>query len=231
MKSAVVPMVRPEVKSKFFEGLSPAQIQEILGAGTMRRVFAKHIFTYPGDPAAHLYLLCAGRARHYVISAEGEKVVFQWLIRPGDIFSHAALLAEPTGRLAGVEIVESGFVIRWERERIRSLAAKYPKLWENVLESVFELMVRLVAHDMSLTGHTAPHRLRQALLDLAHGIGRTVREGTEIDVTNEDLASMAGVTMFTATRCLSEWRRRGVLAKKRGTILLRSPKRFTSIEI
>lgn len=231
MKDAAAPAWPPEAKFRFFEGLLPAQIDEIVRAGKLRRFSAKQVVTYPGEPSTHAYLLCSGRARHFAVSAQGQKIVFQWLIRPGDHFAYSALLAQQRSVLAGVELVESGSAIVWERERIRALCARYPRLWENVLEAVFDDFVRLIAHDMSLSGRSAPHRLRQALIDLGYGLGRTVSGGTQIDVTNEDLASMAGVTMFTASRCLSEWARRGLIKKQRGTILLRSPERLLSAEI
>ncbi|MGH9734200.1 MAG: Crp/Fnr family transcriptional regulator [Candidatus Acidiferrales bacterium] len=231
MKVSVAATGRPEAGFRFFEGLLPAQIDEIVRAGKQRRFFAKQVVTYPGEPATHAYLLCSGRARHFAVSAEGEKVVFQWLIRPGDHFAYSALLTQQRSVLAGVEVVESGSAIVWERERIRALCAKYPRLWENVLEAVFDDFVRLIAHDMSLIGRSASHRLRQALIDLGYGLGRVVAGGMHIEVTNEDLASMAGVTMFTASRCLSDWARRGLIKKRRGSILLRSPERLLSAEI
>lgn len=229
MKAAVAVAVRPEAKSRLFERLPPAQIQEILAAGRPRRVFAKQVLTYPGDPATHFYLLCSGRARYFVSSAEGQKVVFQWLIRPGDHFAYAALLPNGRALLAGVEILESGSVVVWERERFRHFCSKYPLLWDSILSENFDLFVRVVAHDMSLTGSSASHRLRQALIDLSYGIGRPASRGVEIEVTNEDLARMAGVTMFTASRCLSEWARSGVIDKKRGRIVLRSADRLFAV--
>lgn len=226
MKAAVAVPVRPEAKSRLFEGLSPAQIHEILSAGRTRRVFAKQVVTYPGDPATHFYLLCSGRARYFASSAEGQKVVFQWLIRPGDQFAYATLLPSGRALLVGVEILQSGYVVVWERERIRRLFATYTQLWDNVMSENFELFVRLVAHDMSLSGLSASHRLRQALVDLSYGIGRSVPRGMEVAVTNEDLARMAGVTTFTASRCLTEWVRLGAIDKKRGSIVLRSTDRL-----
>jgi len=41
-------------------------------------------------------------------------------------------------------------------------------------------------------------------------------------ITNEELASAAGSTLFDASRFLSEWQRSGALAKTRGKVLLSS---------
>jgi CRP-like cAMP-binding protein len=44
-----------------------------------------------------------------------------------------------------------------------------------------------------------------------------------IDITNEELANQGGITIFTVSRLLSDWRRRGLLTKSRGRIIVRSP--------
>ena len=65
-------------------------------------------------------------------------------------------------------------------------------------------------------------------------LGRLGREprlylgGVELDVTNEELASAANITPFTASRLLSKWRRSGVIAKRRGKILIPSVVRLAA---
>jgi len=42
-------------------------------------------------------------------------------------------------------------------------------------------------------------------------------------ITNEELANAAAITLFDASRFMSDWQRSGALAKTRGKVLLRSP--------
>jgi CRP/FNR family transcriptional regulator, nitrogen oxide reductase regulator len=128
-------------------------------------------------------------------------------------------------------MVQSGSAIVWERDRLRILAARFPKLVENSLAVTYDGFVRLLCVHMSLSSRGAAHRLRQTIVDLCYGIGRAVPRGMEIEITNEELASMAHVTLFTASRYLSEWQRRGTIEKKRGSILVRSPQRLLSFEL
>ncbi len=55
-------------------------------------------------------------------------------------------------------------------------------------------------------------------------------EGIELDVNNEELVNEANVTLFTASRMLSEWQRSGMVLKNRGKVLLRSPEQLLSQE-
>jgi CRP-like cAMP-binding protein len=83
-----------------------------------------------------------------------------------------------------------------------------------------------VADHVALTCHTARQRLAQVLIRLAGVIGQKVPGGVEFDATNEELASAANITPFTASRLVSEWQVNRAIVKRRGKILLRSPERL-----
>ena len=69
-------------------------------------------------------------------------------------------------------------------------------------------------------------RPAQVLIHLAGVIGQKVPGGVEFDVTNEELASAANITPFTASRLLNEWQTNRSVVKRRGKLLLRSPERL-----
>jgi CRP-like cAMP-binding protein len=75
---------------------------------------------------------------------------------------------------------------------------------------------------------TAQQRLARVIVESARHIGREGPEGIELGLTNEQLAHMADVSLFTVSRQLSEWHSERILAKSRGKILLRAPKRLRS---
>jgi len=83
-----------------------------------------------------------------------------------------------------------------------------------------------LADHVALVCETARERLAQILIHMAGVIGRKVLGGVEFDVTNEELASAANITPFTASRLLSEWQTNRAVLKRRGKILLRSPERL-----
>ena len=151
----------------------------------------------------------------------------RWL-RPGEIFGAAALLASPCQYLASLETVQDSEAWAWKRTVIRQLAARYPKLLENVLEIAFEYLTLYVSMHIALTCHDARQRIAATLMDLARTIGHPVRGGIEIEISNEELAETANITLFTVSRVMSEWRRKGAIHKKRGKILLRSTEWLTS---
>jgi CRP/FNR family transcriptional regulator, nitrogen oxide reductase regulator len=172
--------------------------------------------------ADRLFLLIKGSARYFFIAPGGQKLYLLWLTA-GEIFGGAALLAEPSLFLVSTEIVKDSCALVWERNTIRNLAEQYPRLVENGLAIATDYLTWYMASHASLVCHSARQRLAHVLVSLARGIGRTHPDGVHLEITNEQLANTANITLFTASRLLSEWQRNGALAKSRGRILLRDP--------
>jgi CRP-like cAMP-binding protein len=114
----------------------------------------------------------------------------------------------------------------WDRASLRSLTGRYPRLLENALLLTYDYMAWYVATHVSLINHTARQRLASVLICLAKTIGEKVATGFQFDATNEELAGAANVTVFTASRLLSEWQDTGAVVKHRGKVILRAPERL-----
>jgi CRP/FNR family transcriptional regulator, nitrogen oxide reductase regulator len=218
------------IRSRFFEGLALAEIKTITSAAKQRRYFANSVIVNQGHPADHLFLLTSGRARYFYVTPDGRKIILLW-IPPGEIVSGAALLSRPSEYLVSAEAVKPSSVLVWDRATIRAFVARYPRLVDNVLWTMYDYFVFYRAVHVSMTCHSAAQRLAQVLAHLATGIGQKVSGGIELDVRNEELANEANVTPFTASRLLCEWQRQGILRKSRGKVLLRSPERLFLQEV
>jgi len=213
------------LKSRFFEGLASRELEIILTAATQRRYRASSVITNQGNPAEHLFLLTSGHARYFYITQDGQKTLLLWLT-PGEILGGAAFLSSPSKYLISTEAVRDSSFLVWDRGTIRSLAARYPRLLENALFMGSDYLAWYLADHVALVCDTARERLAQVLTHLAGVIGQKVPGGVEFDVTNEELASAANITPFTASRLLSEWQTNSAVVKRRGKIVLRSPERL-----
>jgi len=208
--------------SPFFDGLAARQIRSILEAATPRRFMANSVLFNQGEPVHSAYLLMEGRARHFYITPEGRKIVFT-LIMPGDLFGSAALIRSLSSHLVSVEVLHNSRVLVWDKNTIRNLSARYPRLLDNGLSIVGGYVDWLVAAHIGLACHSAELRLAQALVNLAREVGSKGPRGIKLAVTNEELANAANITPFTVSRLMRRWRRAGLLTKGRGMALLHSP--------
>ncbi len=219
-----------DLNPRFLEGLAPPEVTTVLAAAKPRRYLANSVVTNQGHPADHLFFLVSGRARYFYVTPGGQKTLLLWL-PPGQTFGDGAFLSKLVPYLVSTETVKNSYVLVWDRATVRRLVALYPRLVENALLIAFDYLVAYRAMHVSVTCHTARQRLATVLVNLASGIGQEVPGGIELDVNNEELANEANVTLFTASRLLSEWQRNGVVVKNRGKVLLRSPEQLLSREV
>lgn len=225
MPASGIAALTSELKSRFLEGIGSPDRKVIMAAAKPRQFPANSIIVSQGNPADYLYVLTKGRARYFFTTEDGRKLLLLWL-SPGEIFGSSALLAIPSSYLASTETVKDSHVLAWDRSTIRGLAARYPKLLENALLTASDYLAWYVAAHVALTSHSARKRLGGVVICLAELIGEKVPGGFEFDATNEELASAANITPFTASRLLSEWQRNRAVLKRRGKILLCSPEKL-----
>jgi CRP-like cAMP-binding protein len=211
------------LRPRFLAGLAENDVNAIVSAARHRQFRASSVVINQEDAAERFFLLTSGYGRQFVITSDGRKILLQWLTA-GQIFGGAAILSTPFQYLASTELLSDSCALAWERQTIRALVSRYPALLDNVLSiAVTENLTWSTAAHVALSSEDAHGRVAHLLVSLASAIGEATPDGVAMQITNEDLAEGANVTVFTVSRCLSEWRRAGILTKRRGKIVLRKP--------
>jgi CRP-like cAMP-binding protein len=211
-------MIRPNL----FAGLTAHQQEVVRKSSDRRKFLANQIVVRRGDPATRLFLLTDGTAKYYRITSKGDEVLLWWLT-PGDAFGMASLLAPSVPLIGTAQAIDDCEFMVWSGERVRSLAATGEVVTQNALQMVLYYLAAFTDRLVGLATGTAKERLALALLQLAPKIGQVRPRGVELPIMNEDLASLANVSPFTASRQLKEWERQGIIEKGRGKVHILSP--------
>ncbi|HXC95680.1 MAG TPA: Crp/Fnr family transcriptional regulator [Edaphobacter sp.] len=211
-----------ELAPQLLEGFAPRDIAVILGMAAVHRFEANSLLAIEGHPANKVFLILEGQARAFTTTRKGEKVLLLRIL-PGDPSGGRALLSKPTDYLVSTEAVTNGSALVWKRSAILSLTKQYPRLLENALLIASDYVEIYRDLHIGASSQSAGQRVARVLQSLAKIIGRRVVEGVVLDVSNEELANEANVTIFTVSRLLSEWGRKGLLVKSRGRVVLHSP--------
>ena len=217
----------PKFHSPLLEGLRPLEIDQVLAAATRKHCRAGAVITRQGTPANHFYMLEEGRARYFIDTNKGQKLLMMWIV-PGGVIGGGAATRKMLTYAASTEAVRDSTVLCWDRSVMRELLARYPQMLDNALTIAAEYMMWSIETYVGLTSHTAPERLAHILSGLARIIGQPVADGIELDITNEELASAANITLYTASRLLSRWQKLGLTRKGRGRIIVRSPEKLVA---
>jgi CRP-like cAMP-binding protein len=208
-----------------FKGLSPHEIDTIRAAAAKRTLEASQIISRAEEPAGHLILLEVGCVDYYIETSEGREILLRRLV-PGNALGYATFLTEPSGFLGTAKTVCKTETLVWEHQVVRQLSTAYPRLVENALRASLRHIALYAKRHIRLVSTTAKQRVAYALTNLGSRAGRTHTGGVEIDIRNDDLASLADVNSFTVSRILGAWEQQMVIAKSRGKVLIRSPEKM-----
>jgi CRP-like cAMP-binding protein len=209
-----------------FTGLQRDEISAILGAATRRKFGPSELIIRAEEPASQLFLITSGDVNYFVVTSHGAEILLGRLV-PGDIFGVGAFLSDGVGYLGTAKPVHSTETLIWEWRAVLQLAKAYPRLAENALRATLSY-IAIYAKRIGLASGTAADRLASVLTDLASRAGHAVPSGVEVEITNQDLASLADVSFFTASRVLKRWERDRTLEKSRGKVLIRCPEKLLS---
>jgi len=209
--------------TKLLRGLTPPEVDLVLGSATPRRYHAKSVIYRQGDPNQSVMFLREGRARFFYETDNGKKLILRWILR-GDVLGLGGLVSQITHYLVGVEAVQDCIVFVWAGPDIRALARRMPQLLENALYISNNYLSWYIATHAALCSQTARERLAHILFVQSISHGRKVAGGMELEATNEELADAANITPYTTSRLMSRWEKRGLIRKRRGKVTLCSPK-------
>jgi CRP-like cAMP-binding protein len=206
----------------FLDGLAQHELDEVLAAATLRRLRADSVMARQGEVAEELFLLLEGHARHFTMTPEGKKIVVLWL-HPGDTYGGRALLTKrPVNYLVSTETVEESCALIWRHDVLVTLEKRIPQLLENALLIASNYLSIYRDLHIAASYSKANERVRWVLRKLIKEIGKAGDSGIELKIRNEEVANEANVTIFTVSRLLNEWQRKGFLEKGRGKIVIRS---------
>jgi len=163
-----------------------------------------------------------GRAAVYRLAHDGDKLFLRWGV-PGDLFGLATILRDDPARyLVTVEAVQEGTLLAWDLASSRALVLRCPSLSKSVTSVVVNYLEALIDVLGAYAFQTAQQRIARLLVESAKQLGHVGRDGIELDLTNEQLALVAHMSLFTTSRKLSKWQELGIVKKQRGKIVLPS---------
>ncbi|HKD80431.1 MAG TPA: Crp/Fnr family transcriptional regulator [Candidatus Angelobacter sp.] len=208
-------------RSRLLEGLNAEELRVILRAAREQRLPAKSVVMDQAQLANKLFLVTHGRARFFLITRDGQRILLRWLV-PGDVAGVRAMFLKPQHYHVSTETLKESRVLAWDRKTLWQLTTRYPRLLRNAIYIADDYLEWFVTAHTALTCFTVRQRCASVLKSAAMTIGEKVEGGIEVELTNEDLADASATTLFEASRFISDWRRSGLILKKRGKILVRS---------
>jgi CRP/FNR family transcriptional regulator, cyclic AMP receptor protein len=201
-----------------FDGLASESVERMLAAARRVRLSRGEIMFHEGDRAESVYLIESGKVAARISTPDGALVTVA-VLGPGSAVGELALLGDDERRTATVQAVEPVVALALLRRDFTELRRQYPSITEFLVTSLAATVRRLDAQLVEAFHLPAETRIRRRLHALAQVYDRGSRI-IEIDLTQEELAQLAGTTRPTLNRVLREEERRGTLQLRRGRIVI-----------
>jgi CRP-like cAMP-binding protein len=208
------------VEWRLLAGVPDEDVRRVISIARRRTFKRGEVVFHESDPADSLHLVVKGRFAILRTTRLGEEALLA-VRGPGDVFGELPLVS-PGTRSATVQALEGAETLCVRRGEFDRLRAAYP--------SVDRMLVTLLAHELRRMDEllteayyeSAESRILRRLLELAGVYGDGGPE-TEIPLTQEKLASLAGASRATVNAVLSAERRRGTITLRRGVVVVRDP--------
>lgn len=224
--------VRMQVLSRtpMFAGLSEVALRDVDRRVTSLSWGEGEHLHIQGEPAEHLYLMAAGRAKAYRTAPTGQEVVVE-LLGPGDLFGGLRTLGRPVHD-ESVQALTTVCALRIGDDEFRRLLVDHPEVGLRVLEDATALLAQARADVTRQSTATVTERLAAVLLRLAGKFGEPAPDGGTLiglPLSRADLAGLTGSTPESVSRVMSRWRQEGVVDTGRRWTAVRDPRRLTAI--
>jgi len=173
-----------------------------------------------GQSPRGIYMLCRGRVKLSVNSAEGKTLILK-LVEPGEVLGlHACVSGSPyeltaeTIQPAQVNFVKREDFLKFLEQHGTACLQAAQHLSDNC-HSAYDLI-----RSLGLS-HSAGEKLARFLLELTADAENT-REGVraKLGLTHEEIAQIIGTSRETVTRLLAEFRRKRYATLKGSTLLV-----------
>ncbi|HLF29060.1 MAG TPA: Crp/Fnr family transcriptional regulator [Anaerolineae bacterium] len=216
-------------QAEVFRGLAAAQLAEIAARFSARTFERGALLFLEGDPAQTYYLIAAGQLKILQTSAEGNEVILH-LLGPGELVGALPTLGEGAYP-ASASALSDVTVFAISAADFEGILSRYPAVARNLLRFAARQLQATHHRLRELATERVERRIARTLSRLAAQIGRRESEGIVLDtpLSRQSLAELTGTTLFTASRVLKEWERRGILRVGREQVTILQPHALTVI--
>lgn len=193
--------------------------------GILRSIEEGEFFFFQGDPAKYAYILVSGRAKLLQTNQAGQQVNLRTLSE-WEIFGALGAVREDAQYPATAQALEPSTALAIESSFLKEMMKTRPHLNINLMQLMTGYIMEMQERYRELATERVERRIALTILRLAGQIGkRTSRSEmkVELPLTRQDVAEASGTTIFTVSRVLADWERRGLVEAGRERVVIRDP--------
>ncbi len=208
-----------------FEHCTDDDLHLILKNSITRSLEEGSFFFMQGDEAEYLYILTSGQVKLMQSNPNGQQVNLR-TIYPWQMFGALGVTRGPGATYpATAETLENSTALAIQSAFLNSMMETRSYLSFDLMNLMTSYIQEMQVRYRELATEKVEQRVANALIRLAGqaGIKSEKEAGIELSFSRQDVAEMTGTTVYTVSRLLSEWERRGSIKTGRERITILKP--------
>ena len=214
-----------------FREASDADLELFVSNSIMRTIEEGEFFFLQGDPANYFYILISGKARLLQSNPAGQQVNLR-TINEWQMFGAVGAVREEALYPATSQALEHSTALAIESSFLHEALKTRPYLNFGLMQLMTGYIQEMQERYREMATERVERRIALTVLRLAAQIGERVAGDetmVELPLSRQDVAEASGTTIFTVSRVLADWERRGLVETGRERVLIRSPHRLVQI--
>ncbi|TKB27199.1 Crp/Fnr family transcriptional regulator [Desulfopila sp. IMCC35006] len=216
-------------ESEIFKGLTCAQVADVLEKAKSVILPAKSMLFTQGDPAERCFLVHSGRLKLTKFNEQGKEIILRYILA-GELTAAMAVFKAGTYPVTA-ESIDEITASSWDKTTMLELMRQYPDIAINLLGVVTERIDEMQHRYLELCTEQVEQRIARSLLRLMRSFGLKTAEGIrlEISLSRQDIADYSGTTIYTVSRTLSVWEKKGWIQSRRERIVIVKPQALVQL--
>lgn len=201
-------------KCPLFEGLSDDDLAFAGSSGGTRVLPPNIVLFKQADVPTHLHLIVSGAVRQTQITPAGLQYASSYC-GPHDVVGCAAVFG---GRPhpATATTTEQSVLVTWSAAHMETLCRRDPTVLRNAITLIGRDGEEALERLREFATENVEQRIARAIGRVAAKIGSSCRPPrSALRLSRQDLAELTGATLFTVSRVMTAWERRGLIFSRR----------------
>jgi len=208
-----------------FQNATDEDLKLIAQNAIERSIEEGEFFFFQGDPAKYFYILMTGRAKLLQTNQAGQQVNLRTL-NEWQMFGALGAVRENATYPATAQALEPSTALAIESDFLREMMQTRPHLNVNLMQLMTGYIMEMQERYRELATERVERRIALTILRLAGQIGKRLESKemmVELPLSRQDVAEASGTTIFTVSRVLADWERRGFVEAGRERVVIRDP--------
>lgn len=203
--------------------LSAQDYEAIVKQGRHRTLPPGGTLFSEGEPATHGYIVHSGQLKLFKRNEQGKELIIRY-IGTGEWLAAVAVLQNEAYPVSAQAVGETR-ITGWDRATMLRIVRQYPDLALHLLGAVLRYTKEIQNRYLELCCENVERRIARSVLRLMRHAGRKTPQGICIDMPlgRQNLADYTGTTLYTVSRTLSAWGKKGWIQSGRERLTVTDP--------